>query len=1190
MTPNPSRVAARYHEAVTRLYHISGWGELSDAKEGDTFTLKPGRQNAEGPGVYFSEGVPVKVTTAEGTSLGAAATAVVETEASGTAGWWRTKPALARKFNRPITWHTDGKSLSCKVESVGTVPVSGTGGLPLLKSECSFSRVAARYKSKKKIETKDGDEATVYEYSEKQIANRNRDKAEKVEHLRKNISDLRARVRDDLTDSDPMTRMTALAVSLIDETCERVGNEGSAEDGHYGVTVWEAGHVSFKGNTAIIKYVGKSGVDHTKTVDDGPTVKALKELVKGRGKDEFIFDTDDAKVCSDDVNDYLAEFDITAKDIRGYRANDEMCKALRAERAKGPKELPYARKEKDEILGEEFKRALETVAEIVGHTEGILRSSYLVPGLEDAYTHDGTVLKSLKVGTKTDAQREDEATEKLVKPSPKAKPPRHDLRNERVEVEKDPDLDTTDDDLSLNYKKVASPVRVAMALRVANRFLVAAQADEDAFRSWAEGQGSRFTNPKTKKKVTFSTLEKAEPKAAQKIRKDWAKKNVEQKDAPKDDKDSKGRLEEKKNPSKETDDSEEPAPESLRKEITDSIKNVKVNLSASTAKSLDSLHTSVTKGMSEVDLERLADDATKQAKKIVNMGAKALGEGKAIPRDTFKVPPGMYKLTSGKGGDDGDDGDDDGDDGDDDGKPQDFDSKKSGASIKSLVTKRDELAKSLVESKEATEKATAALEAAKKSLPDLQETTSRKERELAEAERGRGEVDKKLKKLEGSEDTAAVSALEKERRDLDARVGKSKDDLNHAKKEVEKADGSIKENQDSLRKLGSASTKTTDALAKHTDALITATAYHTAMTHLTGLMSDPARGGVGPGAQESAVEELLKLPPNIRKERSQRGTERVKEIQEVIKTNPKGAKELRAELAAIESDQVASKFVDAVGSKDSNPVNALIRSSAHKGVGDPHVQALLKDGMVGAAGRKAVFNITDDMTDEDLIALAGGDKNPLTELLKDPDSTLREGERKAIRATLIDRMLYESGNFADVNFTKSMKDRAKGLVNNLKDKGKGFLEAVREVLKNYRGDGGKTDTPPSSKNPKPENAKPEKAKPEKAKPEKATSTPDKDVNFEGYDTGGTTSEDTPQTPAEIKVEAEEFAKHIKDPVERAKVFRRLKKMSPDEMLAMMGAAMADDEGEEGGTPVQNKAASSPLRVASRFLRFRHGFV
>ena len=464
-------VASRDLEAAARLYHISGWGELSDAKVGDTFTLKPGRQNAEGLGVYFSEGAPVKVTTAEGTAQ-SGATAVVETEVSGTAGWWRTKPSIARKFNRPITWHTDGKSLSCKVESVGTVPVSGAGSLPLLKSECSFSRVAAKYQSKKKIETKDGDEATVYEYGPRQIANRHREKAERVEHLRKNITDLRARVREDLKSDDPMTQMTALAVALMDRTCERVGNDDSAEDGHYGVTGWLKKHITIRDGKATIKYVGKSGVKHEKTVDDGPTVTALKALCDGRNADDAIFDTGEAKVSADEVNDYLAEFDVTAKDIRGYRANDEMCKALRAERAKGPRELPRARKEKDEILKAEFERALEHVAEVVGHEPSTLRSQYLVPGLEDQYVHDGTVIKSLKVATKSDAEREDEAVEKLVKPSPKAKPPRHDLRNERVEAERDPDLDTTDDDLSLNFKKVASRSLVAvMASRIASRFL-----------------------------------------------------------------------------------------------------------------------------------------------------------------------------------------------------------------------------------------------------------------------------------------------------------------------------------------------------------------------------------------------------------------------------------------------------------------------------------------------------------------------------------------------------------------------------------------------------------------------------------------------------------------------------------------------------------------------------------------------
>lgn len=480
-------------------------------------------------------------------------------------------------------------------------------------------RVAARYLSKKKIKTKDGDETTVYEYSDRQVANRHREKAERVEHLRTHMSDLRSQVKSDLKSKDPKTKMTALAVSLMDHTCERVGNDESADDGHFGVTGWLVKHVTFKGDKATIKYVGKSGVSHEKTVDDGPTVSALKELTKGRDGKEAVFDTDEGRVTSECVNDYLGEFDITAKDIRGFRANDEMCKALRDERSKGPKTLPKSRKEKDEILKAEFKRALETVAEVVGHESATLRSQYLVPGLEDSYIHDGTVLKSLKVGsgtgehpdlsdylsefyrrypslgkyrstpfrfvekaaggfhpeasttprwievypkfwglidnsardfvvahelghwvlgeyglsnlvplarsvgvdvwdrgslpfsainfdeafadsfaeyhlnrtelarrhplwdrivaavssgsrvgTKTQSEREDEDVERLVKPAPKKKPPRHDLRQNKVR-EDDGDLDTSDDDLSLNYKNSAQ--RVAMAVCIAARYL-----------------------------------------------------------------------------------------------------------------------------------------------------------------------------------------------------------------------------------------------------------------------------------------------------------------------------------------------------------------------------------------------------------------------------------------------------------------------------------------------------------------------------------------------------------------------------------------------------------------------------------------------------------------------------------------------------------------------------------------------
>lgn len=58
------------------------------------------------------------------------------------------------------------------------------------------------------------------------------------------------------------------------------------------------------------------------------------------------------------------------------------------------------------------------------------------------------------IGTKDLHEREEEEAERLVRPLPKVKPPRHDRRREQVEVERDPDLNKTDKDLSRNRREI----------------------------------------------------------------------------------------------------------------------------------------------------------------------------------------------------------------------------------------------------------------------------------------------------------------------------------------------------------------------------------------------------------------------------------------------------------------------------------------------------------------------------------------------------------------------------------------------------------------------------------------------------------------------------------------------------------------------------------------------------------------
>ena len=951
----------------------------------------------------------------------------------------------------------------------------------------SVTRVAAKYQSKKKIETKDGDEATVYEYSERQVANRHREKAERVEHLRNHITDLRARVKDDLKSDDPMTRMTALAVSLMDHTCERVGNDDSADDGHYGVTGWLKKHITIRDGKATIKYVGKSGVDHEKTVDDGPTVTALKELCEGRGKEDAIFDTDDARVTADEVNDYLAEFDVTAKDIRGFRANDEMCKALRAERAKGPKDLPRSRKEKDEILGEEFKRALETVAEIVGHTESILRSSYLVPGLEDAYTHDGTVLKSLKVGTKTEAQREDEATEKLVKPAPKAKPPRHDLRNERVEAEGDPDLDDTDDDLSLNFKKVARRVLVAgMAARVATRYLWAKGAkpsEDDAEAEFLEYvKGKLFKTPKSEKKdgVSYSHLKKVDPEAAKEEREKFVPKGGKKDDADKAEKE-KAEAEEKKR-------KEEAAKPSTPEEITDSVDRIGKTeaskaMSEDDREGLSSLLSSVMEGQSRADnakLEARIEDLNKGAVEKLKGGT----DRKTVDA-LRKVPEGLY----GKGV-----------------KMTTFGSKKSSAALVKKQKARDKIQKDLEQAKRDKESLPSEIERSKDEKKVKEQELKDEQTKLEGLKEGTpehaeqkskmsalGEDIKKLDvsitdgtkkkevkeqelkdeqtKLEGlkegtpehAEQKSKMSALRSAIKKLDVSItdgtkekkvkeqelkgeqtkleGLKEGTPEHTKQKlrvstlrsaIKKLDVSI---TDGTKKKDAAEKRLPaleESMAKETGELNAMTAYHVSQEHLSSRLTDMSSLKPGDPAERlsEASKHLQALPPEMRDksiERSKaRRDEKKKDLDNASSDEERAAlrKEVDladAELAAGTHDKYL-RMDEKDAEKDKKA--SFIRSLHGSGIGadNEHVQTLLREDPTQSETAKAVYNLADKISDEDLMEVS--DLGSAYETLKDYPNVM-----KALRGVLV-------GDLA----SDLKKDRAKKT-----DKSKATPAKVKEL-------------------------------------------------------------------------------------------------------------------------------------------------
>ncbi len=221
---------------------------------------------------------------------------------------------------------------------------------------------------------------------------RRRKKTEALRKLAQQIDKLRRKVSQDMKSDDEKTRLTALAVALIDKTAERVGNEDSAKEGHVGVTGFKNNQVTVSGNTITIKYTGKSGVKQEKQVTDKLVAKLMKEC-KGncKGDSSPVLTTSDGfKIKADKVNRYLKDFDITAKDIRGYAANSLVTKALN--QSKTPSD-PEERKK-------QFREVLKSVAEKVGHQQATLKQHYLLPGIEEAYVKSGKV-KNLKTASET---------------------------------------------------------------------------------------------------------------------------------------------------------------------------------------------------------------------------------------------------------------------------------------------------------------------------------------------------------------------------------------------------------------------------------------------------------------------------------------------------------------------------------------------------------------------------------------------------------------------------------------------------------------------------------------------------------------------------------------------------------------------------------------------------------------------
>jgi hypothetical protein len=207
-------------------------------------------------------------------------------------------------------------------------------------------------------------------------------KKNQIETLANNVQSLRLNLTKDLKSEDEKLFLTALVISVMDKTAERVGNDESANNGHYGVTGMEKKHIKVNGDKIHFKYIGKSGVEHEKEFTDSKLADALKRAITNTSNHNVFTTSDGFSVNAAKVNRYLKDFNVRAKDLRGYAANKWVIEKLKSN--------TIEKEEKDRK--KKFNEILKSVSEKIGHGKATLRKHYLIPELETNYIEMGKII------------------------------------------------------------------------------------------------------------------------------------------------------------------------------------------------------------------------------------------------------------------------------------------------------------------------------------------------------------------------------------------------------------------------------------------------------------------------------------------------------------------------------------------------------------------------------------------------------------------------------------------------------------------------------------------------------------------------------------------------------------------------------------------------------------------------------
>ncbi|WP_141015382.1 DNA topoisomerase IB [Nocardioides sambongensis] len=236
-----------------------------------------------------------------------------------------------------------------------------------------------------------------YLYHPAWVEKRSGEKYDRVLRFGGRLPRVRARVAEDLAGTTVTEEQAcALALRLLDLGCFRIGNDVyAAEHGSFGLTTLERRHVRRSGEMLVFDFVGKSGVEHRIEVDDPEAVAGLQRMRRRRtaGDPHLLAYREGRRwrsLTPEAVNDYLREtsgVEASAKDFRTWHATVRAATSL----AEAPDQEASPTRRRRAVAA-----VMREVADYLGNSATLARSSYVDPRVVDAYEEGRTIRAAVR--------------------------------------------------------------------------------------------------------------------------------------------------------------------------------------------------------------------------------------------------------------------------------------------------------------------------------------------------------------------------------------------------------------------------------------------------------------------------------------------------------------------------------------------------------------------------------------------------------------------------------------------------------------------------------------------------------------------------------------------------------------------------------------------------------------------------